>query len=73
MVRQQRCREIVTGCDYLAVMRTLSPDEVEAMLEAVAQRHGMTLDELRDLGSRDELVDPELRDLWLIWGGSTQR
>lgn len=69
---QHGSRENVTGRQYGSPMRTVSSDEVNAMLAAVAERHGLTLDQLRELASRDELVDPELRDLWLIWGDSTQ-
>lgn len=38
------------------------------MLARAAARYGLDLDRLQALGRSDELVEPELRDLWLIWG-----
>lgn len=33
-----------------------------------AKDHGLSLERFYELGHRDELDDPTLRDLWLIWG-----
>jgi hypothetical protein len=49
-------------------MATVTQEQVEELLTGAAARHGMSIDDLRERGRRDELTDPELRDIWLIWG-----
>jgi hypothetical protein len=49
-------------------MRTVQPDEVRTMLTEAAERFGLDFERYRDLARSGELVEPELRDLWLIWG-----
>lgn len=47
---------------------TVSQDQIIRMLEVEAQNRGYSLEELRTLARTGDLHDPELRDLWLIWG-----
>lgn len=47
---------------------TTTRKEVDAMLADEAARYGYTYDELRELALSGELVEAELRDLWIIWG-----
>lgn len=47
---------------------TMTRDEVDAMLSREAERYGYTYEELRVLALSGELVEAELRDLWIIWG-----
>lgn len=42
--------------------------EIVNMLSRAAQKHGLDLESFFRLGSADELDNPSLRDLWLIWG-----
>jgi hypothetical protein len=49
-------------------MATVTQEQVDELLTRAAARHGLTLGQLREQGRRDELADPELRDIWLIWG-----
>lgn len=58
----------VTGHRYGVDVRTIRPDQVRAMLADAAGRFGLDLDRFQNLGRSGELVEPELRDLWLIWG-----
>ena len=46
----------------------VSHDEVVRMLRRAAESRGLTLRRFYELGRRDKLDDPGLRDLWLIWG-----
>lgn len=41
---------------------------VIVMLKERVGRHGLNLVRFFELGSTDALTEPELRDLWLIWG-----
>jgi hypothetical protein len=43
-------------------------DEVNSMLMQRAAAYGYTLDDLRAMAQSGTLEEPELRDLWLIWG-----
>lgn len=47
---------------------TMTREELHAMLEREAARYGYTVNEVRDMATAGELEEPELRDLWLIWG-----
>jgi len=47
---------------------TMTRDEVTALLTEEAGSFGYTLDEVRELARSGRLDEPELRDLWLIWG-----
>lgn len=51
-------------------MRTVRPEDVRAMLTAAAARFGLSFETLCEQGQSDEITEPELRDLWLIWGDS---
>lgn len=62
----------VTPLRYVRRMRTVQVDDVTAMLTAAAQRYGLTFEEFCTLGADDGLEEPELRDLWLIWGKALQ-
>ena len=42
--------------------------EIIDMLSRAAKKRGMDLSRFFELGRADELDDPGLRDLWLIWG-----
>jgi hypothetical protein len=52
----------------MAAKRTVERREIQAMLERAAADAGLNWDRFVDLGRHDRLDDPELRDLWLIWG-----
>ena len=41
---------------------------VRSMVEEHLKRFGLSTDRFIELGRADELDEPELRDLWLIWG-----
>ncbi len=43
-------------------------DEIVEMLDRAAREHLLNLEEFTRQGRNNLLVDPELRDLWLIWG-----
>jgi len=47
-------------------MTTLTQEEIEAAVDAVLERHGMSREEFIELGEQDGLVEDELRDLWLM-------
>ena len=47
---------------------TVSREEIIGMLERAAGEVGLGLRSFYELGKADELDDPSLRDLWLIWG-----
>ncbi|HOT79132.1 MAG TPA: hypothetical protein PKY13_04055 [Microthrixaceae bacterium] len=38
------------------------------MIETALASSGLDLARFTELGRTDQLVDPNLRDLWLIWG-----
>lgn len=42
-------------------------NEIVDMLSRAARKRGMDLRRFLELGRADELDDPGLRDLWLIW------
>ena len=42
--------------------------EIVEMMSRAAAKHGLDLERFFDLGRADELDEPSLRDLWLIWG-----
>lgn len=42
--------------------------DVVRMLEEAANDNGLSLKRFFELGRSDELDNPTLRDLWLIWG-----
>jgi hypothetical protein len=48
--------------------REVDHDQIVAMLRAAAEEAGTTLQAFYALGRRDQLDNPRLRDLWLIWG-----
>ncbi|MFV0524068.1 MAG: hypothetical protein ACK5RL_06165 [Acidimicrobiales bacterium] len=43
-------------------------EEALRRIDRVLERNGLSRAEFVRLGSNDGLADPELRDLWLIWG-----
>ena len=47
---------------------TVPREEIIEMLERSAREVGLGLREFYELGRADELDDPRLRDLWIIWG-----
>ncbi|WP_144018473.1 hypothetical protein [Demequina sp. NBRC 110051] len=47
---------------------TATRNEIQDMLTAQAKRYGYSLDEVRAMARSGTLTEPELRDLWLIWG-----
>ena len=47
---------------------TVPREEIVEMLARSAREVGLGLREFYELGRTDELDDPELRDLWIIWG-----
>lgn len=47
---------------------TMTREDVDAMLTVEAAKYGYTLSELRELAANGALEEPELRDLWIIWG-----
>lgn len=49
------------------VHRVERQDVVDTLSRAAAET-GLDLDRFVELGRSDELDDPRLRDLWLIWG-----
>ena len=46
----------------------LSHGEIVEMLIRVTGEQGMDLARFHHLGRSDDLINPVLRDLWLIWG-----
>lgn len=42
--------------------------QIIEMIARMVSNEGTTLRRFRELGRKDELENPELRDLWLIWG-----
>jgi len=49
-------------------VRTVTRSEIVAMIETALASSGLDLARFTELGRTDQLVDPNLRDLWLIWG-----
>ena len=47
---------------------TITREQVDAMLTESAERYGYTLEDLRRMARDGSLSEPELRDLWIIWG-----
>ncbi len=47
---------------------TVKHKDVVRMLERSAKAVGLSLKDFYEQGMDDTLDDPELRDLWLIWG-----
>lgn len=54
----------------IVVNITTTRKDIDAMLADEAAKYGYTLDELRDMATSGVLEEPELRDLWIIWGDS---
>lgn len=52
----------------MAMVQHIDRNQVIAMLTQAASSCGMSLRTLYDLGRADALDNPNLRDLWLIWG-----
>lgn len=48
--------------------RKVNHRDVVRMLEEAAKANGLSLARFFELGRHDELDNPTLRDLWLIWG-----
>ncbi len=49
------------------VTRFLERSEIDQMLAQAAAEHGYSFDELRRMAVNGTLLEPDLRDLWLIW------
>lgn len=49
-------------------VRRVDPSEIALMLYDAAKKHGYTLVEANQMWEADELWEPDLRDLWLIYG-----
>ena len=47
---------------------TVTKEKIVEMLERAANDVGLGLRSFYELGRADQLDDPSLRDLWLIWG-----
>ena len=47
---------------------TVEREKIVKMLERAANENGMGLRQFYELGVEDHHDNPELRDLWLIWG-----
>ena len=47
---------------------TVTREQVDEMLAEVAGKYGYSLDELREMARKGTLSEPELRDVWIIWG-----
>jgi hypothetical protein len=47
---------------------SMTQGDVDKMLEEHAARFNYTLEEVRRMAEAGELMEPELRDLWIIWG-----
>lgn len=54
--------------DFVPEVTTVDRAEMVAMLRTAATEKRISLERFYELGRRDLLDDPELRDLWLIWG-----
>lgn len=50
------------------MIRVIDHREIVQMLADAAEANDLTLERFYELGRRDELDNPTLRDLWLIWG-----
>lgn len=48
--------------------RKVDHQDIVRMLEEAARAQGLSLARFLELGRTDELDNPMLRDLWLIWG-----
>ena len=47
---------------------TTTREDINAKLSDEAKKYGYTYEELRDMATTGALEEPELRDLWIIWG-----
>lgn len=47
---------------------TVTREQIDQMLAERASDYGYSLQELKDMASDGTLTEPELRDLWIIWG-----
>jgi len=57
------------GGAVIAMTRiTITREQVDEMLAQSAKQYGYTLEELRSMARDGSLSEPELRDLWIIWG-----
>lgn len=52
----------------MAPVQDISTTAIKAMLTTAAVSAGLTYEQFVEAGRADALTDPELRDLWLIWG-----
>lgn len=57
----------MTG-DARVQRRIITTDELRADVDRVLAEEGMTFDRFVELGRADRLVNPRLRDLWLLAG-----
>lgn len=56
------------GWDQNVPHRYVPREKIVRMIERAARDTGLGLREFYELGRNDHFDDPELRDLWLIWG-----
>lgn len=63
-----KCRQQPTHKETDIMTITVPREEIIGMLERSAREVGLGLREFYELGRADELDDPRLRDLWIIWG-----
>lgn len=53
--------------------QTMTRTEVDRMLESRAAEYGYSFRDLREMARDGSLAEPELRDLWIIWGDEPLR
>ena len=53
-------------------VRHVARHEIIDMIRQAVSSNDLGLRDFYELGRQDQLVDPGLRDLWLIWGSSLQ-
>lgn len=46
----------------------MTRNEIFRIIDSVLEAHGLTRSKFVELGEKGWLEDPDLRDLWLIWG-----
>lgn len=49
---------------------TVDSEDIVRMIERAANEVGLGLRSFYELGKADELDEPSLRDMWLIWGNA---
>ncbi len=47
---------------------TVARDEILNRIDSILSSYGLTRSQFVALGEAGQLGEPELRDLWLIWG-----